>query len=845
MEEKIIERLQSIKDKSAIILFYNLLREFITKLGIDKENPKVSINLRENYRQKFSVNLNSRIVLGLAYSKGKYEILFMIDESDLAKIEGQYALMTKEVFQDKSDKHPAYLIGINVKNLATNDQGVVKECWLKSCVEYEPLQGKSQYRKSNLPLLYEMAQRPDLLDSYLEKPAMNESGKQYHEYQKQVFDWLMEMNKSNPDFCFSTRIKNSRGSEKNYFIGTEKSKYFGTTFWFIKSGFPGSSADLIDLIFTIKGKEYNAHMQFYQTRTPQDEQNRLALEFIKELKPKLESVFLPLEKYDPENKMEYYAVPLANVNFTDIDSLLEECKLFIEKLIEVIDKFLSEFKATYPDFIAKRIDREVFQTKYISKLKSRLQLLPTNNEKGTEDADEVDQEVNYLVENIALNTILYGPPGTGKTYYTINKALEIADHKFYEKNKDNRIALLTRFEELRYNPELEIGQIAFVTFHQAMSYEDFIEGIKPVLDKVRISDQVQYDVYPGIFKMICTTAQTKESNFNEKIEWLKQACSEAENKKPIEIKSNKSKFTINYRNGKTFKVKPANSKNLNAEYDASIENIRKVYEGATRKEVYNPTYTVGILEYLYKNGLTKYSDIIEKGKKNHVLIIDEINRGNVANIFGELITLIEEDKRLGRPEQLEAILPYSKEEFGVPHNLYIIGTMNTADRSVEALDTALRRRFSFVEMVPKYDLEQLELKILPGISLSNVLKVINGRIEKLLDKDHLIGHSYFLAVKGVEDLKYAFQNNIIPLLQEYFYGDFGKIGLVLGDGFVKQVKHEGAGKVFADFEDYDEITDLEERKVYRLADLGAMTSEDFIKAVNGIFNKGDGKAEPA
>jgi 5-methylcytosine-specific restriction protein B len=845
MEEKIIERLKSIKDKGAIILFYNLLREFLTRLGIDQDNPKVSINLRADYRQKFSVNLNSRIVLGLAYSKGQYEILFMIDESDLAIIEVKYALMTKEVFQDKSDKHPAFLIGINVKDLATNDQAVVTECWLKSCIEYEPLQGKSQYRKSNLPLLYELAQRPDLLDSYLEKPAMNESGKQYHEYQKRVFDWLMEMNRSNPDFCFSTRIKNSRGSEKNYFIGTEKSKYFGTTFWFIPCGYPGSSGDLMDIIFTIKGNEYNALLQVYQTRTPGDDQNRLALEFIRALKPQLIKVFPQLSDNEPDHKMEKYTVPLAKENFTAVDTLLLDCKPFIDKMLAVIDQFLVEFKATHPEFIARRINNELFQTKYISRLQSRLKFLSTNTQEEPEGDDEVDQEVMNLVGNVALNTILYGPPGTGKTYYTINKALEIADRTFYEKNKDNRVALLTRFEELRYNPELEIGQIAFVTFHQAMSYEDFIEGIKPVLDKVRISDQVQYDVCPGIFKMICTTAQTKESNFNEKIEWLKQACSEAENKKPIEIKSSKSKFTISYRNGRTFKVKPANSKNLNAEYDASIENIRKVYEGATRKEVYNPTYTVGILEYLYKNGLTKYSEIIEKGEKNYILIIDEINRGNVANIFGELITLIEEDKRLGRPEQLKAILPYSKEEFGVPHNLYIIGTMNTADRSVEALDTALRRRFSFVEMKPNYDLDPLDREIIQGITSSRILKVINARIEKLLDKDHMIGHSYFLTVTETDDLKHAFQNKIIPLLQEYFYGDFGKIGLVLGDGFVKQVKHMGAGKVFADFEDYDEIFDLEERKVYQLVDLGAMSSEDFIKAVNGIFNKGDGKAEPA
>lgn len=134
------------------------------------------------------------------------------------------------------------------------------------------------------------------------------------------------------------------------------------------------------------------------------------------------------------------------------------------------------------------------------------------------------------------------------------------------------------------------------------------------------------------------------------------------------------------------------------------------------------------------------NSIIGKESKKYVLIIDEINRGNVANIFGELITLIEKDKRWGNDEQLEVTLPYSGGEFTVPPNLYIIGTMNTADRSVEALDTALRRRFSFIEMPPLYDLKEIQTEIF-GIKLSELLKTINRRIEKLLDKDHLIGHS--------------------------------------------------------------------------------------------------------
>lgn len=227
--------------------------------------------------------------------------------------------------------------------------------------------------------------------------------------------------------------------------------------------------------------------------------------------------------------------------------------------------------------------------------------------------------------------------------------------------------------------------------------------------------------------------------------------------------------------------------------------------------------------------------------KPFVLIIDEINRGNVSQIFGELITLIEEDKRLGREEALEALLPYSKEKFGVPPNLYIIGTMNTADRSVEALDAALRRRFSFVEMPPKPELIATEGKlkseggILEGIDLPLVLGTINKRIEKLLDKDHQIGHSYFMSVSNFGELKSVFQNKIIPLLQEYFFGDYGKIGLVLGKGFFEAIE-ETNEKLFAEFDDYD-ASEYSERPVYKIRNISSMQDEEFSQAINTLLRK--------
>ena len=218
-------------------------------------------------------------------------------------------------------------------------------------------------------------------------------------------------------------------------------------------------------------------------------------------------------------------------------------------------------------------------------------------------------------------------------------------------------------------------------------------------------------------------------------------------------------------------------------YEDFVEGIRPTLDNKNISEnIQSIEENKKDLKYTLYSGIFK--NICERAEsnldKNYVLIIDEINRGNISKIFGELITLLEPSKRLGETEELKIRLPYSGEEFGVPKNLYILGTMNTADRSIALLDIALRRRFNFIEMPPRYNLleEKIEVKN-DKIDLEELLKAINTRIEFLLDKDHLIGHSYFLNIKSFEDLKAIFKNSIMPLLQEYFYNDFEKIKFVL------------------------------------------------------------------
>lgn len=373
---------------------------------------------------------------------------------------------------------------------------------------------------------------------------------------------------------------------------------------------------------------------------------------------------------------------------------------------------------------------------------------------------EEDTHQKFTMNKPPLNQILYGPPGTGKTYNTINKALEIIGENTVGKTRE-------QIKDL-FDTKMKDGQIVFTTFHQSMSYEDFIEGIKPIAPDNE-GDPVIYKTIPGIFRNLCVQASSAEAPVTE-----------------------------------------SDTTKSDTEKEEIVRSLSK-------------------------------SDSQNKDLKPHVLIIDEINRGNVSQIFGELITLIEEDKRLNMAEGLEVTLPYSKDKFGVPPNLFIIGTMNTADRSVEALDAALRRRFSFVEMPPKSALIATDgiLKekkgILGSIDLPLMLDTINKRIEKLLDKDHQIGHSYFMTVSNLAQLKSAFQNKIIPLLQEYFFGDYGKIGLVLGKEFFEPVENT-EGNPFADFEKYD-ASDFAERTIYKIKDISNMSDDYFKITINTLLKK--------
>lgn len=296
--------------------------------------------------------------------------------------------------------------------------------------------------------------------------------------------------------------------------------------------------------------------------------------------------------------------------------------------------------------------------------------------------DEENIKMNKA-NTIGLNTILYGPPGTGKTYHSAIYAVAICDGESIEEveKKDYKDVMI------RYNALKAKKRIAFTTFHQSYGYEEFIEGIKPVIEAKEPESE---------------TSETKKSDIGYKIE-------------------------------------------------------------------------PGVFK--------KFCEKAKGDAQPYVFIIDEINRGNISKIFGELITLIETTKRDGMgAEVADAILPYSGEAFSVPSNVYILGTMNTADRSIALMDTALRRRFNFEEMMP--DPSVIDGIKVESLDVATMLRTINTRIEYLYDREHTIGHAFFTKLKDnpkLEVLAEIFRNNVVPLLQEYFYEDYEKIQFVLGD----------------------------------------------------------------
>ncbi len=408
-----------------------------------------------------------------------------------------------------------------------------------------------------------------------------------------------------------------------------------------------------------------------------------------------------------------------------------------------------------------------------------------------------------------VNEYKHATSSGGTSYYdsALNQYGKFLNWLTYEHLKN-------KFDELK-----QLGQIEFVTFHQSYSYEEFVEGIKPDLNS---EDKLTYELKDGIFKKICSDAQTTikiEKNFDQIYDQLIK-----------DLNSSKKLLILTTPNGSEFGIKTNKKNNLKIYTGENFDrnSVGVITKDYLQNEIFKngrKCYVQGILDYL--NEHYKLNMQTTKNTNKYILIIDEINRGNISKIFGELITLIEEDKR----ESLSLKLPYSQDPFTVPKNLYIIGTMNTSDRSIASIDIALRRRFTFKEMMPDATLidEKLEIQ---DLNIQDIFKTLNERISVLLDRDHQIGHSYFMNLKADKDLETNFKqvwfDCIIPLLNEYFYGDWDKLQALLGkaqdngESFIKKLSQV---KFATDYTcDEDETFDFTPQK-----------DIDFSKALKNAF----------
>ncbi len=399
------------------------------------------------------------------------------------------------------------------------------------------------------------------------------------------------------------------------------------------------------------------------------------------------------------------------------------------------------------------------KSSYYSEINKGMSLKSLLNESNLLKSDIIKNDIinNNLFKT--KNIMLYGAPGVGKThnYKRLITMIENGESEETIFDTISKNETTNNFDNSIFETIKNEKRIEFVTFHQSYSYEDFIEGFRP-------QDNGNIKLEDGIFKILCHDAKinlfksvdNKEILFNDALNLiLKEKIENQENVK-IDLKRNNSFYNIYDYNDKTIYFEKQNG---DKSHTLSLKTLEKMYYEGTNNIIngglapyYNP-----LLEELLK---LKNKFKVEKSElKNFYIVIDEINRGNISKIFGELITLIEEDKR----DAYEVTLPYSKEKFKIPSNLYIIATMNSTDKSIATIDIALRRRFTFLKMKPN-------INLVPQIS-KEVFTKLNDHIEKTINEDYQLGHSYFMQIEDKNDLKFVKEYKIKPLLEEYFYGD--------------------------------------------------------------------------
>ena len=502
-------------------------------------------------------------------------------------------------------------------------------------------------------------------------------------------------------------------------------------------------------------------------------------------------------------------IPFKNINNSEKSEFLE--KYFKEEILWAFND--AQDKVDWLSFWSKKLARDVrkgiypmFYSYVGKKDGKKINYLILAFGKSVKETPGVDwdekilvnlKDINTFFTNLCIEELPSSPRNDKEISYgssMVYKAYEVNQEKF-NNGKEFQDEIFNDFKNLF---KYYIAYAKYITYEKnfdiiseskeelKIAYEKELEKILRELEKNGNNLELEMEKIINIENEFKEDFKSTEKNFNFPLNTIlygPPGTGKTYNSVFYSlgiIEKNESVFKSKNDNEVFKKFKEYKDKNLikfitfhqSYGYEDFIEGIRPQLENESKD-----------LNYIIHSGIFK--DMCNKAKNdkenNYVLIIDEINRGNISKIFGELISLIEPSKREGEKEEMEVILPYSKESFTIPKNLYIIGTMNTADRSIALLDIALRRRFNFIEIMPQYNI----LKDIENIKIASLLSTINERIEFFFDREHTIGHSYFLNINTFEDLVNVFKNSIIPLLQEYFYDDFEKVkSIFANNGFI-------------------------------------------------------------
>lgn len=814
MNQEILKRLSAYHKRENVEYFFSMLKKFLSALNISDSNERLSLNVRNDNRKRISVNINSRLVGALRneINDAQDSIGCMLYETDLNELikNGLQVHAEFEKFKNEKVFAAAKTVYFIVSDFKKFEQDIFPK-WIKCCSDYLPSASSSRYRKHNIPELYELVTSPEKLNPYLNKFPINNS------HTMEFF--------TDKDF---TTLSKFAGKEKtnstahiaayDYLKDTyKKVEYWANT---INDDLFKSAKGYVQVLKkptnqANKFEEYQWAKIYPAENSPKELAFTIGIDTDEQFVIKIDTV--RLQDWD-ERRKKYFAIRGDYLNSEIVKIIPKD---------EMLSKDWNALITLSEDFIKAKLND------YNSISKTIFNHTSTPVSEAT---------------SVSLNKILYGPPGTGKTFtlreyylpkYTDTKKLQTKEEYIQEVFSDLTWweTLIAAFYDLDKRVTVpELADHPFVKIRQAKSMTKNLAQI--------LWGQLQYHTVEECTLVKYTKRQeplifTKhpdsqwemlQEKADAEVPHIKALVQNIHDFKPKEETFKRYSF-VTFHQSFTYEdfvegIKPKMNEILDIEEEQLSYHIRK---GIFYVSCENAAKLAG-----YSSLKECIEDNPEKRRQKlqsappYALLIDEINRGNIASVLGELITLIEDDKRLGAKHELCDIeLPYSMEKFGVPCNLHIIGTMNTADRSVESLDTALRRRFHFEAIQPTT--EPIEDLYVGEISVADLLTSINERIALLLNPDYMIGHSYFIGISDIEGLKNVFQNKIIPLLQEYFYNDYGKVGLILGPSFIKPRDNNIQ---FADGFHHESKEELLERTTYQFTDSSTWTEESFLSISN-------------